>query len=410
VNERLITPHEAGERVADMVAKQWAAGVCAEVGGTELFHAPVRLRPGVEWTPAVARLGFDVWHDWIESWHEVADARLPGVEIGAARVPVQGVSDQVAVELTVTGLDAAVAFLGHVGVAAPRVDLGRARAVARELYEVGAVLTPGILKRTVELPDADVRALISAVKWLADHPDVSAWTARQLRVPAMHSKWLENASHDRLLRDVTGRDLRSELRPRLSVAHLTYVHPDYLAKGERRHDAWTTGDVHDLPYSPRTVLVVENRQNRLWFPPVDDTIVVEGGGKAAASLLADVPWIRSAENIVYWGDIDSAGFAILDHFRRALAEPGRDGSPGRHLASILMDGTTAQAYASSGVSTDKEGRPIPPSSAHLATLTVDELAAYYSVATAGDAEFRRIEQEHMSFEHARSALLALTGA
>jgi hypothetical protein len=173
------------------------------------------------------------------------------------------------------------------------------------------------------LSDIDARVLTKAVGWLAEHPDLSGSTARQVDAPEMHSKWLEH--HGGVLREVTGRDLRAELRPRLAVVHLTYVDPEYLATGARRHDAWTTGDAHDLPYSPRTVLVVENRDSRLWFPAVEGALVVEGGGKAAASLLADVPWVRQAENVVYWGDIDADGFAILDQFRRVLAAPGDDG-------------------------------------------------------------------------------------
>ncbi|WP_425302760.1 DUF3322 domain-containing protein, partial [Nocardia cyriacigeorgica] len=46
--------------------------------------------------------------------------------------------------------------------------------------------------------------------WLRDHPDVSAWTARQLPVPGMHSKWLE--THGALLETVTSRDVRAEVR------------------------------------------------------------------------------------------------------------------------------------------------------------------------------------------------------
>src|SRR5699024_3279214 len=134
--------------------------------------------------------------------------------------------------------------------------------------------------------------------------------------------------HASLLRDVVGRDVARETRPRLAVVHLTYVDPDYRAGGGRWHDAWTTGDAHDLAYPPKRVLVVENRDCRLWFPPVDGTVVVEGGGKAAASLLAGIGWIRSARDVVYWGDIDADGFAILDRFRDALAQPGDDGRPG----------------------------------------------------------------------------------
>lgn len=417
---RLISPLEAGAKVAAAITKQWAAAVCAEVVGEEAvgaepqstevtggqpFRVSVGLRPGVRTGPHVARFGSDLWHEWVESWHDVADEHLPGVEVGVSRIVVEGVGSQVAVELVVTDLDAALGLVGLVGATPPAVDLDRVRAIARQLREAGAVLTPATLRSAARLSDVDVRVLIKAVPWQAEHPDLSGSTERQVGAPEMHSKWLEH--HGGVLREVTGRDLRAELRPRLAVAHLTYVDPGYLATGARRHDAWTTGDVHDLAYSPRTVLVVENRDSRLWFPAVEGALVVEGGGKAAASLLADVPWVRQAENIVYWGDIDADGFAILDHFRRALAAPGDDGSPGRGVASILMNAVAAQRYAHLGVSTDKDGRPIPSSSRHLPRLTADETAAYYLVATAGQAEFRRIEQERLPESDAQAALQAL---
>ncbi|WP_454855151.1 Wadjet anti-phage system protein JetD domain-containing protein [Promicromonospora soli] len=407
MTERLVSLEEAGAQLAEKVRAGWAAGVCAEVHGTEPFRAAVRLRPGVSAGAAAGRLGFDVWHEWVEAWRDVDAARLPGVEVATGGMTVEGVRAAIPVELRVTGLDAAVVLVRHLG-GPPPADLGPARAVARRLHAAGAVLTPPALRKACKLPDADVGMLARAVEWLADHPDIGGWTARQLPVPGVHSKWLEaNAS---LLRDVSGRAVRDEVRPRLAVVHLTYADPGYLATGGRRHDAWTTGDVHDIAYAPRTVLVVENRDSRLWFPPLEDALVVEGGGRAAASLLAGVPWVRRAANIVYWGDIDSDGFAILDHFRRVMAAPADDGSPGRDVSSILMDAAALRRYELLGVSTDQDGRPIPPSSAHLAGLSADERAAYHAVATAGPAQFRRIEQERIPGEDARAALLELLRA
>jgi hypothetical protein len=80
----------------------------------------------------------------------------------------------------------------------------------------------------------------------------------------MHTKWLD--THGALLRDVAGRDVRNEVRSPSAVLHLTYVDPEHAATSRRRHDAWTTGDTHDIAYRPRIVLVVENRDSRLWFP------------------------------------------------------------------------------------------------------------------------------------------------
>jgi hypothetical protein len=408
VTERLVWPPEVAERLATSLQKDWAAAVCAETQGVDLAATTVWLRPNVKAGAAAARFGFDVWHEWVETWRDVDAMGLPGVEVEMTRMSVEDVPHDIPFALRVAGPDAGLTLLGRLGGALPPFDLGRARRVAGELYAAGALLSPGTLKRVYKLPDSDVRVLVLAVGWLRDHPDLGAWTARQLPIPRVHSKWLEQ--NGPLLRVVSGRDVYAEVRPRPAVVHLTYVDPKYLATGGRRHDAWTTGDAHDLAYVPRTVLVVENRDSRLWFPPVASTLVVEGGGKAAASLLADVSWIRQAETVVYWGDIDADGFAILDQFRRALAAPGEDGTPGRTVTSILMDGPTAQRYASLGVSNDKNGQPIPASSARLGGLDPHETAAYHGIATAGPAEFRRIEQERIPGEHAKAALLALLQA
>lgn len=135
--------------------------------------------------------------------------------------------------------------------------------------------------------------------------------------------------------------------------------------------------------------------------------MVEGGGKAAAALLANVPWIRSAEHVVYWGDIDADGYAILDHFRAALAVPTPDGAPAKHVTSILMEATDLHRYSLHGVNHDKAGRPIKPSQELLPHLTEAETIAYATVATAGPTPFRRIEQEAIPLTHAVTRLLRI---
>ena len=402
MSSRLVAPQAAAEKVARKVARQWADAVCAEHGLDEPFHVSVPLSPGAANGAQVAAWGFDLRYDWTGSWREVRSFAIPGVEVRDRTVSVGHVREQLPATLLVTGLDAAVALIRRVGVEVPTPDAGRARRIAAAILACGAVLTPATLRAMYGLADPDVEVATNAVRWHQDHPDVGEWTARQLPVPGMHSKWFEK--HGTLLRDLIGHDLRDEVRPRLAVAHLTYVDPTYLAAGGRRHDAWTTGDAHDLAYNPRTVLVVENRDCRLWFPPVEGTVVIEGGGKAAASLLASVPWIRAATHVVYWGDIDADGYAILARFREAMSVPGDDGAPARPVTSILMDATALDRYSHLGVVRDADGKAIPPSAAHLPQLTADETAAYYAIATAGSASVRRIEQERIPIDAAAAAL------
>ena len=198
----------------------------------------------------------------------------------------------------------------------------------------------------------------------------------------------------------TRRNLENETRPRLAIAHVTYVDPGYLATGGRVHDAWTSGDHHLLPYQPRVVVVVENRDSRVWFPPFPGVVAVEGGGKAAAALLAGVEWILNAERVVYWGDLDTEGFGILAHFRAALAQRGAV------VESILMDAVTMARFAHLGVNHDKHGQPLKPQLTSPGGLHEAERGAYEALATGGPAVFRRIEQERIG---SRAAAVALEG-
>ncbi|WP_433559224.1 Wadjet anti-phage system protein JetD domain-containing protein [Pseudonocardia xinjiangensis] len=400
----LVTPEDAVAAVRRKIDRKWAEAVCADLGIGDQIVFSVPLRPGVSTGKAVEQLGHGAWHEWHVQWREFAIQLPVGVELVRKALTIRGVAGDFPVTLN-ADLDGAVSLIADTrpGAEPPIVDVDRARALASELGSARAILTPATLRAVSHLQAIDVRVLVNALRWLRQHPDAGTWTLRQLPVPGMHTKWLD--THGALLRDVAGRDVRDEVRPRLTVMHLTYVDPDHAASGRRRHDAWTTGDVHDIAYRPRVVLVVENRDSRLWFPPFKDTIVVEGGGKAAAALLANVPWIRAADHVVYWGDIDADGYTILDQFRATLAEPAPDGAPAKLGTSILMDATDLHHYAQHGVNHDKAGSPIKPSPVPLPHLTEAETTAYNTIATAGPTPFRRIEQEAIPLAHAVTRLL-----
>jgi hypothetical protein len=80
---------------------------------------------------------------------------------------------------------------------------------------------------------------------------------------------------------------RSAHWPRAADTEVLSVCRDLAAPTPRRprvDGASTPGP--DIAYQPRVVLVVENHDSRLWFPPVKDTIVVEDGGKCGDTDLA----------------------------------------------------------------------------------------------------------------------------
>jgi len=390
VKARLVLPGEAAAAAVAAACAGVNSAVCAEVLGAPAPPLSIALRPAVRPRDRSA-LGYGNWQAWADAWHDVAPGLPEGVEL--LRTELDG--DTVPSALRLMGLDAALALArAHRvdGAAALEATVASVRHLAAELVATGGMVTPENLRDLAASTDHDAAVALAVTGWLADHEDLGSWSMRQLPVPGMPTKW--PAAHAGLVLRLTGRDLRAETRARPAVAHVTYVDAAYRAAGLRAHDAWTAGDAHEPAYQPRVVLVVENRDCRLWFPPFPDTVVVEGGGKAASALLADVAWVRAAETVVYWGDIDAEGFAILDHFRAAMAERQVP------VRSILMDGVAFARYAELGVSRDERGHTIASSRARLVHLEPDEVVAYTQVATAGPQPVRRIEQERIPLDDA----------
>ncbi|MDR0483506.1 MAG: DUF2220 family protein [Cellulomonadaceae bacterium] len=342
----------------------------------------VRLRPGVRTGADVARLGFDSWTHWLHAW--------------AGDLPAELTVEYTSIVVEHVKHTAPLRALYH-----STKELAAERSIAQRILDSDAALTPSTLRAVAALTDADREVLFSALTWLAEHPHLAAFTAKQIRVPGMHTKWL-TASRRALIEALTGRDLSDELRPPRTVVPFTYLDPAYRATGGRHHDSWTSGDEFDLPYPPSIVVVVENRECRLDFPEVPGGIAVEGGGNAASAVLGALPWILTAPVLAYWGDLDADGFAILSHLRKACLDAGRD------VHSILMDVGTLHEFADVAASTDRHGSPLTPRPAALEYLTDDEQAAYAILATAGNTPVRRIEQEKLPLERAATALMHLS--
>ena len=396
MSPQLLTPADAASSIARHLNKTWATRVCAELRAEPQPTYTCALRGSISGSAAVERIGIGRWHDWRMAWRKQDLTSLDGVLVQDTIISVAGQRYPAPLRIVVSHLDAALLFLERLEGGALNFDVERARALGRRLRDAEAIFSPESLKATYFLADPDIDVLVDAIVWLRENHDLSGWTTRQLPVPGMHTKWL--SAHRGILRSMTGRDLSNETLPRLSVVNFTYVDPLYLATEARRHDAWTTGDNHALAYEPQTILVVENRDCRLWFPAVPGTIVVEGSGKAAASTLSRIDWIVNADRIVYWGDMDADGYSILNNLRVELSFKGIK------VDSILMDAPARARYSHLGVNRDKRGDELKPSTVRQGALTPDESAGYAGVATAGETFIRRIEQERIPLEDAAAAL------
>src|SRR5690606_40988362 len=87
-------------------------------------------------------------------------------------------------------------------------------------------------------------------------------------------------------------------------------------------------DLARAPLRPGRVYIVENLQTGLAFPELPDAVVLMRMGYAVEAL-SEIPWLKGAE-CVYWGDIDTHGFAILSRVRARLPD----------VRSMLMDEDT----------------------------------------------------------------------
>jgi hypothetical protein len=133
------------------------------------------------------------------------------------------------------------------------------------------------------------------------------------------------------------------------------------------------------PPAERTVFVVENEITYLAFPPTENAIVIFGEGYAA-SRLQPLQWL-AGKNLVYWGDIDTHGFAILNRVRRSF----------ECTRSMLMDRATLLAHEGQWVGEAN------PTSEHLEVLLPDESSLYNDLVEGVLGSSVRLEQERISY-------------
>lgn len=146
-----------------------------------------------------------------------------------------------------------------------------------------------------------------------------------------------------------------------------------------------------LTVSPRAALIVENEISYLCVEVPADGVVLWGKG-FDVDAVGRLPWLADAD-VVYWGDIDTHGFAILDRLRAWLPQ----------ARSVLMDRETLLAHRDHWGSEDR------PTHAALTRLTADEYALYSELVADELGERVRLEQERIDWGWAGLRLPAADG-
>lgn len=136
-------------------------------------------------------------------------------------------------------------------------------------------------------------------------------------------------------------------------------------------------ELAQLEISADRVFIVENEITGIAFPFCRSSALIFGGGYAIERLAA-LRWLQS-KVVLYWGDIDTHGFAILDRLRAFLPE----------ARSLLMDRCALLEYRNLW-STEEV-----PFVGQLSRLTPEETALYDDLRFDRLGRGVRLEQERI---------------
>ena len=360
--------------------KAYAAGepwqpVTLPVKGPEAADLLERLDASRSW---LARFERDARHFCVE--HREVRSRNLGTNLVPARVTVQSF-EQLCLILGTTSdvhlLDDLIARTGNV---------------------VPALVGWVTAHPTVALQHAGVwEQMLATVTWIEGH-DTSRFYVRQIDVDGVDTKFVER--HHKLLDHLLTVVLPAErvdqtaMPPTFARKFRFLDKPTFTrfrtpGSGPVGYTEMTvrTEELAARPPGISTVFVVENEVTYLAFPSVPNAIVVFGSGFALGGV-PSLPWLPGKE-IVYWGDIDTHGFDILNRLRSRLPS----------VQSILMDHRTLLAHRQQWVTEPA------PTNRLLPHLTVDGQALYQDLVEGTFGPALRLGQERVRFSLLHDALL-----
>lgn len=317
-------------------------------------------------------------------------AAFHGLTVRDGNRRVHGTTQPLPTHVTVPDLQTAAAVCEAEWVA--RIARGHERAAALRGRYPACEGVGSVVRSIDSYEDNDFELLLTVADWFRTNT-ANGLTPRQVPLAGVHAKWLN--THRPVIEVLTGAPLGLASRHPARI-HFTYLDPGHLASGGRRFDSATVGDTMGPAYKPEVVVITENKDTAIHFPPTSGGIAVEGVGYGGATIAA-FDWLVTAPTVAYWGDLDAAGFEILAGYRR----------DGVHAVSILMDLDTYRAYAPWGTFHHPNGQPIGTTEPKpLANLTETERATYHAVCHPPAELPPRVEQERIPLPVAHEALCA----
>lgn len=301
-------------------------------------------------------------------------------------------SNDLPAELWIDTQDDALALIGKRRAAAEFTSM------IERTRELEPALIPWLARRplrALELAESWPN-LLHLVAWLREHPNPAIYL-RQIDLPGVHTKFIEH--HRSTLSELFDLALPPETIDATATGTINFcqrygfrdkplrvrfrlIDPALalLPNGTEHDHTLTEADFARLDLPVETVFITENEINFLAFPPVPKAMVIFGAGYGFQNL-AQIDWLKTRK-LIYWGDIDTHGLAILNQFREHFP----------HATSLLMDRQTLLAHRNHWQTEPH------PESAVLTRLTEAEQALYNDLRENRLGEKVRLEQEKISFE------------
>ena len=373
------------------VQRFWDRGDLLRSAVTDAVSWPLRLNLKA---PSAADLSdrFEAVRDWVRAVAETPQVRIEWREWNHR---VQGMQ-QLPSAVWLDTLQDALAFIG------------KARPAQRfeALWQQTAAMQPALLawlsRRPIQALDLADRweRLLVVVAWVQARPRPGVYL-RQVDVPGVDSKFIE--AHRGVLSELldlalpleaieTGasgvaqftrrfgfRDKPVRIRFRLLDPALPSLPGCHAWPGVRPDITLDATSFAALALPVERAFITENETNFLAFPPAAGAIVIFGAGYGWDAL-ARAAWLQRCQ-LLYWGDIDTHGFAILDQLRGHFPS----------AASFLMDRETLLAHRLHW------GEEPEPAHRDLPRLTTEEAAVYDDLRFDRLQPRLRLEQERVGF-------------
>jgi hypothetical protein len=385
-------------RVKSSLLKKWDRGLFLqdfiESGNLFPYRVPLRV-PGAS---DLSRL-YESARDWVQQFVNVDKTQLFRVEWQEINNRILG-QNQLPVAIVFDSKENLLRYINKGS------DYKQFTQSVQEILAAFPELKVWILNQPFALIEhsSDLKRLLSIAEWMKTTPKPNIYL-RQLSLPDIDTKFIEQ--HKKLLTewfdiildlsviDLTatgakGFERRFGFREKPILIRFRLLDSRKYISGlselTLRADEFCS-----LNLDIDTVFVTENDINGLAFPMVENAIILFGRGYGFDHL-QDAHWLRN-KKILYWGDIDTHGFTILNLFRKLFPS----------ARSILMDRATLMLHRKCWV------QELTPSVANLKNLTEEEHALYNDLRENVMGESVRLEQEFIPFDYVEGFLDRIIG-